>query len=77
MSKKKGAVDKICGQKTIFTARFARGAEKDRVLKANKQDAALCVLRAIAVKSSLIKCVLKKTITFIIITVCSNSMFSN
>jgi hypothetical protein len=77
MSKKKGVVDKICGQKTIFTARFARGAEKDRVLKANKQEAVLCVLRAFAVKSSLIKWVSKKVITFIIITVCFNSIFPN
>ena len=30
--------------KTNFTARFARGAEKYRMLKANKQDAFLCVL---------------------------------
>jgi hypothetical protein len=36
--------------KTVFTARFARGTEKGRVLKANKQDAVLCVLRAFAVK---------------------------
>ena len=29
-------------KKTIITARFARGAEKGRRIKANKQDAVLC-----------------------------------
>jgi hypothetical protein len=40
-------------EKTIITARFtqdAEFAEKGRMLKANKQDAVLCVLRAFAVK---------------------------
>jgi hypothetical protein len=50
------------GKKTIFTARFARDAEKGRMLKANKQDAFLCVLCGFAVKSNLIKLVSKKTL---------------
>jgi len=43
-------------ERTFFTARFAKDAEKDRVLKANKHDAVLCVLCAFArVNSSLIR----------------------
>ena len=63
--------------KKIFTARFARGAEKGGMLKANKQDVVLCVLRAFAVKSSFLNWHQKKVIPFIIITRVFNFIFLN